>query len=54
MSNQLYREKAIREFGEQCQRCGTEETVLVHHKDGNRDNNSLSNLIPLGKLRRSD
>jgi len=42
-----YREKAIEEYGEECKRCGTTDNVLVHHKNGDRSDNSLSNLIPL-------
>lgn len=42
-----YREKAIEEYGEVCQGCGSTQDVLVHHKNGNRDDNTLSNLIPL-------
>jgi hypothetical protein len=42
-----YREKAIEEYGEVCKGCGSTEDVLVHHKNGDRSDNSLSNLIPL-------
>ena len=47
VSEQGYREKAIEEFGEVCQGCGSTKDVLVHHKNGNRDDNDLSNLICL-------
>ena len=47
MDAQSYREKAIEEYGERCQGCGQTEDVVVHHKDGDRSNNDLSNLIPL-------
>ena len=45
MSN--YRSKAIDEYGEECVECGSTESIDVHHKDGDRTNNSLENLIPL-------
>jgi 5-methylcytosine-specific restriction endonuclease McrA len=47
MSETGYREKAIVEYGEECQNCGETEGILVHHRDGDRTNNDLSNLIPL-------
>lgn len=42
-----YREKCLNEEGEWCNVCGSERFVEVHHKDGNRSNNELDNLIPL-------
>lgn len=42
-----YREKAIEEYGEHCQGCGSTESVVVHHRDGDRSNNDLGNLTPL-------
>jgi GTP cyclohydrolase I len=42
-----YRKKAIAFYGEECKRCGTQEKILIHHVDGNRLNNCVSNLIPL-------
>jgi endogenous inhibitor of DNA gyrase (YacG/DUF329 family) len=41
-----YRVKALKHYGGQCSLCGYNiEVVLeVHHKDGNRFNNKLSNL----------
>jgi len=42
-----YRQKALEHHGEECHGCGSTENVLVHHRDGDRSNNSLSNLIPL-------
>jgi hypothetical protein len=42
-----YRSKALREYGEQCQRCGYNlfpEVLQAHHKDRNRQNNALENL----------
>lgn len=46
-ANQGYREKAIEEYGEVCQKCESTENVLVHHKNADRSDNDLSNLIPL-------
>jgi endogenous inhibitor of DNA gyrase (YacG/DUF329 family) len=45
-----YRDIAFRELPKKCNRCGYDEypeIVQVHHKDGNRDNNNISNLEPL-------
>jgi hypothetical protein len=42
-----YRDRALRDLGERCCRCGydTDKRMLdVHHKDGNRKNAALSNL----------
>ena len=47
MSGSDYRKRAIQEYGEVCHNCGEEEDILVHHRDGDRSNNELSNLIPL-------
>lgn len=33
----------------ECERCGSDENLLVHHKDRNRRNNSLDNLEKLCK-----
>lgn len=33
--------------GGRCCVCGEENIVQVHHHDGDRNNNELSNLIPL-------
>lgn len=30
-----------------CERCGSTKNLMVHHKDGNRKNNSASNLKTL-------
>lgn len=43
----VYRELAFRAYGKYCNRCGynTAPHILqVHHKDRNRENNTLSNL----------
>jgi len=42
-----YRERAIAEYGEVCGVCGDGERVEVHHRDGDRTNDELDNLIPL-------
>jgi len=42
-----YRERALAHYGEQCDLCGETENIVVHHRDGERSNNDLSNLIPL-------
>lgn len=42
-----YREKAFKELPVKCNQCGYDEMekmLDVHHKDGNRQNNSLDNL----------
>lgn len=43
-----YREKCLRKKPEECDYCGEADArIVVHHKDGDRSNNELSNLIPL-------
>lgn len=42
-----YRERALDEHGEECHVCGRGENIVVHHRDGNRANNELENLVPL-------
>lgn len=45
-----YRKRALRNFGTICSKCGYDDYVQmldVHHIDGNRDNNALTNLIVL-------
>jgi len=42
-----YRERAINHYGGECQVCSDRENILVHHRDGDRSNNDLDNLIPL-------
>lgn len=42
-----YREKCLNEKGESCEVCGTDENIVVHHIDGDRENNDLENLAPV-------
>jgi len=42
-----YREKAIQEKDEQCENCGAESNIEVHHRDTNRCNNDIDNLVVL-------
>ena len=39
-----YRQKAFRAKGRKCSICGATSNLRIHHKDGNRRNNSLGNL----------
>jgi len=42
-----YRERCLAAKGKQCEVCGDTHNVVVHHIDGNRENNDLSNLVPV-------
>lgn len=42
-----YRERCLEEKGRKCAICGYERRILAHHIDGDRDNNALTNLVPL-------
>jgi hypothetical protein len=42
-----YRDKCLAQKLNVCVGCGESENLEVHHVDGNRSNNELSNLIPL-------
>lgn len=42
-----YREKALAEYEEVCYVCGVDERIVIHHRDGDRTNHSLENLLPL-------
>lgn len=44
-----YREKCIREKGNDCFLCDSPEEIEVHHIDGDRQNNDIDNLIPVCK-----
>lgn len=47
--SKAYRKKALNHYGAKCSLCGycIEQCLEVHHKDLNRDNNSIENLIVL-------
>lgn len=47
MASSSYRKTCLEEKGESCEICGSEEDIHVHHIDGDRSNNDLSNLVPL-------
>lgn len=42
-----YRDRALSHYGEECDVCGETENIVVHHRDGDRSNNDLPNLLPL-------
>jgi hypothetical protein len=42
-----YRYKAIEEKGTECESCGSTSDIEVHHRDRNRCNNDVSNLVVL-------
>jgi len=42
-----YRERALEHYGKECDVCGGTDNIVVHHRDGDRSNNDLDNLIPL-------
>lgn len=45
--NHQYRRKCIIWKGETCKICGEEDDVDVHHLNGDRENNSIENLVPI-------
>ncbi|WP_455448229.1 HNH endonuclease signature motif containing protein [Natrinema thermotolerans] len=47
MGKSDYRERCLKAKGEQCTICDATEDIVVHHVDGDRENNSLGNLEPL-------
>lgn len=47
MVNSNYRDRCLEAKGEQCKFCDSTQNVVVHHVDGDRDNNALENLIPV-------
>jgi len=42
---ETYREKAIEANGERCEICESTKSIVVHHVDGDRDNNNIDNLL---------
>jgi len=44
-----FSKRAFEHYGRKCNRCGSEEKLLVHHQDEDRTNNELSNLEVLCK-----
>lgn len=42
-----HRQRALDEHGRRCANCGASEGIEVHHRDGDRSNNEVSNLLPL-------
>jgi HNH endonuclease. len=41
---EYYRRIAFEAYGKKCNRCGTDEKLLVHHIDENRRNSAITNL----------
>lgn len=44
-----YKRIAYEAYGKVCNRCGSEDDIVVHHKDRNRKNNDINNLEVLCK-----
>lgn len=42
-----YRDKCLQVHGDECIVCESSESIEVHHIDGDRANNDISNLVPL-------
>lgn len=42
-----YRTIAFRHYKKECAICGFDKIVAVHHRDEDRSNNQISNLVPL-------
>lgn len=47
MSEVYYRDKCLAAKEEVCKICGTDSGIVVHHIDGDRDNNDIDNLMPV-------
>jgi len=47
MNPQKYRTKCLNQKINACNVCGCSDELQVHHVDGDRTNNQLSNLIPV-------
>ena len=44
-----YRRVCLDTKGEECEICDTTEDIIVHHVDGDRENNDIDNLVPVCK-----
>jgi hypothetical protein len=42
-----YRQLGIEAHGEECQVCGATENIIVHHRNEDRSDNRIENLLPL-------
>lgn len=42
-----HRQRALEKYGSECVSCGATDEIEVHHIDGNQENTSLVNLMPL-------
>jgi len=49
MSGLGYRAKCLQQKINACAVCGDSDELVVHHIDGDRDNNELDNLVPMCK-----
>jgi len=47
MASYRYRERCIDEKGHECVACGDTEKIVVHHRDADRSNDAIENLVPL-------
>ena len=47
MATSAYRHRCIEAKGRECHHCGDSRNLEVHHLDGDRNNNTLDNLLPL-------
>ena len=42
-----YRAKCLEVYDERCEICDSTESIHVHHRDGDRTNDDIDNLVPL-------
>lgn len=47
MMSEKYRTKCFNHYGYECKVCGSDEDIHVHHVNGDREDNSIENLMPL-------